>query len=82
MIANKLRIETELKGRYNNVSTPVRIVIDSEKVNHSRWTSAFRFNDYEVAIGVFTYDKFTTQQEQDSAEFTRFFAYNGFTYTF
>ena len=82
MKTNKLRIETELRERYNNVSTPARIVIDCEKVKHSRWTSSFQFNSYDVAIGVFTYDNFTTQDEQDAAEFTRFFSYGGFTYTF
>ena len=82
MNTNKLRIETGLKERYDNVSTPARIVIDCEKVKHSRWASHFHFNGYEVSIGVFTYDNFTTLDEQDAAEFTRFFAYGGFTYTF
>ena len=82
MITNDLTLETVLKQSYSNVSKPTPVSIDSNKVKHSRLSSCFRLNGYEVAIGVFTYDKFTTQQEQDDAKFTRFCSYGGFTYTF
>jgi len=82
MNTRNLTLESVLKEKYTNVSKPTPVSIDDNKIKHGRLSSCFRLNGYEVAIGVFTYDNFTTQQEQDYAKFTRFCSYGGFTYTF
>ena len=82
MKTNELTIEAVLKQRYSNVSKPTHISIDDNKVKHGMWNAVIPFNKSNISVGVFTYDNFTTQQEMNTAEFTRFCSYGGFTYTF